>query len=119
MRAHIAVIAVLLSLAFAGAGSALAADGASAAPQGVTYGLSLAPVPLNLKGLDRALVARGSYIVNAQGGCNDCHTNPSYAPGGDPFNGEPIKINKKGYLAGGREFGPDVVSANLTPDEHG
>ena len=53
----------------------------------VARGFKIAPVPLNLAGLDRNLVGLGSYIVNAQGGCNDCHTNPPYAPGGDPFAG--------------------------------
>ena len=42
---------------------------------------SIAPVKLNLKDKDPELVGLGSYIVNAQGGCNDCHTCPSYAPG--------------------------------------
>jgi hypothetical protein len=84
----------------------------------IARGYQIAPVPLRLRGKDRALVGLGSYIVNAQGGCNDCHTNPSYAPGGDPFAGEPEQINVAGYLAGGREFGP-IVSANITPDENG
>ena len=46
----------------------------------------LPPVPLDMKGLNPALGPEGSYIVNAQGGCNDA-TVPSYAPGGDPFVG--------------------------------
>ena len=65
------------------------------------------------------LVGLGSYIVNAQGGCNDCHTNPPLAAGGDPFSGEPEQINAEGYLAGGTEFGLAFVSRNLTPDENG
>ena len=69
------------------------------------------PVPLNLKGKNRALVGLGSYIVNT-GGCNDCHTNPSYVVGGDPFMGEPEQINTAGFLAGGQHFGP-FASANL------
>ncbi|MFL6199753.1 MAG: cytochrome C [Thermoanaerobaculia bacterium] len=84
----------------------------------IARGYQIAPVPLNLKGRNRALVGLGSYIVNAQGGCNDCHTNPPYAPGGDPFVGQPEHINTAGYLAGGVEFGP-VVSANITPDDEG
>ncbi len=84
----------------------------------IARGYQIAPVPLRLRGKDRALVGLGSYIVNAQSGCNDCHTNPSYAPGGDPFEGEPERINVAGYMAGGRAFGP-VVSANITPDEEG
>src|SRR3989454_7714876 len=78
-------------------------------------GFAIAPLPLNLKGKNRALVGLGSYIVNAQGGCNDCHTHPSYAPGGNPFLGQPEQINTAQYLAGGRAFGP-FVSRNLTPD---
>jgi hypothetical protein len=82
-------------------------------------GYQIAPVELNLRGKNRALVGLGSYIVNAQAGCNDCHTNPPYAPGGDPYLGQPKKINVEGYLAGGMHFGPDIVSANITPDEDG
>src|SRR4051794_4815650 len=36
-------------------------------------GLSIAPVSLDLRGKNHELVGLGSYIVNAQGGCNDCH----------------------------------------------
>lgn len=83
----------------------------------VQRGFDIAPVPLNLKGKNRALVGLGSYIVNT-GGCNDCHTNPSYAPGGDPFAGQPEQINVPCYLSGGTDFGI-VRSRNLTPDEQG
>jgi hypothetical protein len=85
----------------------------------IDKGMSIAPVPLNLDGKDRDLVGLGSYIVNAQGGCNDCHTNPPYAPGGNPFQGEPEQLNTAHYLAGGMSFGPDIVSPNLTPDASG
>ncbi len=84
----------------------------------INRGFQISPVKLKLKGRDRALVGLGSYIVNAQGGCNDCHTNPPYAPGGNPFEGEPEQINVDGYLAGGVEFGP-FTSANITPDADG
>jgi hypothetical protein len=77
-------------------------------------GAEIAPVPLDLTGLNPALVREGSYIVNTQGGCNDCHTIPSYAPGGNPFVGEPEEIYAPCYLAGGAAFGP-FVSRNLTP----
>ena len=83
----------------------------------VQKGFDIAPVSLNLKGKNRALVGLGSYIVNT-GGCNDCHTNPSYAPGGDPFAGQPEQINVPCYLSGGTDFGI-VRSRNLTPDEQG
>jgi len=84
----------------------------------VRIGYEIAPVQLDLRGKNRALVGLGSYLVNAAGGCNDCHTNPPYAPGGDPFAGEPEIVNAARYLAGGTAFGP-FVSRNLTPDANG
>lgn len=81
-------------------------------------GFEIAPVPLDLRNKNSELVGLGSYIVNAQSGCNECHTYPSYASGGDPFQGQPEKINTAQYLAGGRIFGP-FVSANITPDATG
>ena len=83
----------------------------------IQRGYQINPVPLNLKGKNRALVGLGSYIVNTNG-CNDCHTHPSYAPGHDPFLGQPEQINADQYLTGGRQFGP-FTSANLTPDALG
>jgi len=83
----------------------------------IQRGFEIAPVPLDLKGKNRALVGLGSYIVNT-GGCNDCHTNPPYADGGDPFQGQPEQINVDCYLSGGMSFGP-FVSRNLTPDSQG
>ena len=94
------------------------ADGGDGDESKIKQGFAIAPVPLNLKGKNRALVGLGSYIVNAQGACNDCHTNPPYADGGDPYSGQPKKINAAGYLGGGVEFGP-FVSRNLTPDKTG
>ena len=85
----------------------------------VIRGYQISPVPLTVRGRDRVLLGLGSYIVNAQGGCNDCHTNPPYAPGGDPYQGQPKKINAAHYLAGGTHFGPFITSANITPDSHG
>jgi hypothetical protein len=80
----------------------------------IERGFALAPVTLNLSGLNPSMVGVGSYIVNAQGACNDCHTAPSFAEGGDPFLGQPEQINTDGYLAGGAVFGP-FTSRNLTP----
>ena len=80
----------------------------------IDRGYDIAPVPLKTQGLDRDLVGLGSYLVNT-GGCNDCHTNPSFVPGGDPFFGQPEQINTEGYLSGGTPFGPDITSRNLTP----
>src|SRR5690606_38167492 len=54
----------------------------------ILRGYQISPVPLDLRGKDLELVGLGSYLVNAAGGCNDCHTNPPFAPGGDPFMGE-------------------------------
>lgn len=86
----------------------------------VKQGFEIAPVPLDLRGKNRALVGLGSYLVNAVGGCNDCHTCPSYEPGVEhnPFIGGDGQVNATNYLAGGVAFGP-FVSANLTPDDQG
>lgn len=84
----------------------------------VAVGYRINPVELRLRGKNRFLVGLGSYLVNAGGGCNDCHTHPSFAPGGDPFKGETEIINTAQFLAGGRQFGP-TTSANITPDAHG
>jgi hypothetical protein len=112
----------LLIIPFALAGVAAALVSASAADrpdntdaERIIRGFQIAPVHLNLRGRDRAAVGLGSYIVNAQGGCNDCHTNPPFAPGGDPYKGEPKKFNADRYLAGGTAFGP-FISRNITPD---
>jgi hypothetical protein len=80
----------------------------------VRQGFKIAPVPLDLRGKDRHLVGLGSYLVNGVGACNDCHTNPSFLHGGNPFLGEPKKVNASHYLAGGAEFGP-FISRNITP----
>jgi len=90
----------------------------------IIKGFQIAPVPLNLHGKNLQLVGLGSYIVNAVGGCNDCHTSPPYADGGDPFLGQAKKVNAARYLAGGTPFGPPgdpntPVSRNLTPRANG
>jgi hypothetical protein len=84
----------------------------------IARGFAIAPVPLSYDKDDhekKELVGLGSYLVNAVGGCNDCHTQPSYAPGHDPFMGQPKQVNTAHYLGGGRVFGP-FVSRNLTPE---
>ena len=83
----------------------------------IVQGFKINPVPLHFSKINRDLVGLGSYLVNSSG-CNDCHTNPSYAAGHDPFLGEPEQVNVDGFLAGGQAFGP-FLSRNLTPDEHG
>jgi hypothetical protein len=98
----------------------------------VHIGYTIAPVPLNLEGKDseqRRLVGLGSFIVNAQADCNGCHSagpQTEFAPGGNPYFGQPEKINTATYLGGGRNFGkvgpppsPDIISRNLTPDRTG
>ena len=84
----------------------------------IQRGLAISPVKLNIKRGKRALVGLGSYIVNAQAVCADCHSCPTFAKGGDPFAGEPTKLNATNYLAGGVPFGP-FVSHNITPDAEG
>jgi hypothetical protein len=84
----------------------------------VQTGFRIAPVPLDLHRKNVAWVGLGSYLVNAVGGCNDCHTNPSFVEGGNPYLGETEIVNAEQYLSGGRQFGP-FTSANITPDENG
>lgn len=96
----------------------------------VRIGFQIAPVPLNLAGRDKELVGYGSYIVNAVGDCNGCHSAgppTEFAPGGNPYFGLPKRINAATYLGGGRDFGPfpgpgpfpHIISRNLTPDKTG
>jgi hypothetical protein len=91
----------------------------------IERGLEIAPVHLNLEGKNRALVGLGSYIVNAQADCDGCHSAgppTEFAMGGNPYFGQPEKVNPATYLGGGRNFGPisgppspDIVTRNLTP----
>ena len=95
----------------------------------IQTGFNIAPVKLNLKGLNRAKVGIGSYIVNAQGDCNGCHSSPDYGPeySTDPTfvgNKAPGVVNPAAYLGGGTFFatfpgGANIFSRNLTPDETG
>lgn len=96
----------------------------------IQIGFDIAPVHLNLAGKDRELVGLGSYIVNAQADCNGCHSaGPAteFAPGGNPYFGQPTSINPDTYLGGGRDFGPfpgpgpfpHIFARNLTPDKTG
>jgi mono/diheme cytochrome c family protein len=92
----------------------------------IQTGLKIAPVKLNTKGLNSDLVGIGSYIVNAQGDCNGCHTSPDYGPeySKDPTfvgNPPPGVVNPAAYLGGGTFFatfpgGANIFSRNLTPD---
>jgi hypothetical protein len=98
----------------------------------IRRGFEIAPVSLNLEGKNRALVGLGSYIVNAVGDCNGCHSAgpPSeFVTGGNPYQLSPPfsgkqQVNTATYLGGGRDFGPfgslpHLYSRNLTPDKTG
>lgn len=111
------VVLILLTVTLVGVSEAQRPDPASEDSR-IVEGFRIAPVQLRFRGNNRDLVGLGSYIVNAQGGCNDCHTSPPFAEGGNPHEGEPERINTENYLAGGVSFGP-FVSPNLTPEENG
>jgi hypothetical protein len=82
-------------------------------------GLKIAPVPLDFTGLNKQSVGLGSYLVT-MGQCNGCHSNPEFAPGSDPFNGDPkTAVVKTHYLAGGVFFGGTLCSSNITRDRNG
>ncbi len=97
----------------------------------IQTGFAIAPVPLNLQGKNRALVGLGSYIVNAQGDCNGCHSQgpqSEFLFGGIPYFGQhPTKVNPAVYLGGGNDFGTldpgglsaHIITRNLTPDKTG
>ena len=101
----------------------------------IEQGFDIAPVHLNLEGKDRDLVGLGSYLVNAVGDCNGCHSAgppTEFASGGNPYFLSPpfsgkVEINTATYLGGGRDFGPfgsipqipHLYSRNLTPDKTG
>ncbi len=110
-----ALTGIVLAMASTSEGQRPAQDTEAARIQ---QGFRIAPVPLRAARLDKNLVGLGSYIVNAQTGCNDCHTNPPFAAGGDPYQGERKRINAAHYLAGGTSFGP-FLSPNITPDSDG
>lgn len=99
-----------------------AAPGRAQEMEQIRRGYAIAPVQLNLKGKDWALVGLGSYLVNTTG-CNDCHTHPNWAPNGNPYLGQPEQFNTAEYMAGGRQFLTSsgsliAVSANITPDRN-
>jgi hypothetical protein len=84
------------------------ADGNDGEEAKIRRGFAIAPVPLNLAHKNRALVGLGSYIVNAQGECNGCHSagpQSQFLPGGNPYFGQEEKTNPATYLGGGRSFG--------------
>ena len=126
----IAAAAFLVFCSMAMSGAAQGRAGAINAPEedssrvqaGFDYAKSQG-LTLDLKGKNRGLVGLGSYLVNAVGGCNDCHTAPPFTK--DPYAalGAPKQINIDCYLAGGTPFGPPgpgtPVSRDITPFEDG
>ncbi len=94
----------------------------------IRRGLEVSPVPLDLRGKNRALVGLGSYLVNVVADCNGCHSagpQTEFARGGNPYFGQPKVVSPATYLGGGRDFGPvvpgtpHIISRNLTPDRTG
>jgi hypothetical protein len=105
----------------------------------VRIGFQIAPVPLNLEGKDRDLVGLGSYLVNAVGDCNGCHSSGApplgfynFVTGNNPYFNQPAKVDPTVYLNGGANFGtvgtppgtsvyagPFIITRNLTPDKNG
>ena len=118
-QAILPVAAVALASAALAAGTAVRQDDDQNDNQSrIRRGFAIAPVVLNLRGKNRELVGLGSYIVNAQGACNDCHTCPPFTADHDPYTGGDGVPNAANYLAGGTAFGP-FVSRNITPDASG
>lgn len=120
-----AAIAAVLALALAYSPKGKAAGGGDDSESKIQRGFAIAPVPLNLKGKNRAQVGMGSYLVNAVADCNGCHyrtlTDSSpFTVGHNPYFGEPKQVDPAGYLAGGTPlFGPVLLPRNLTPDKTG
>ena len=114
-------------------------NGAQDEQQMIQIGLKIAPIQLNMAGKDSDLVGLGSYLVNAVGDCNGCHSDgpmTEFIPSGNPYllmppNGPFLgtkQVNLKTYLGGGRDFGAvvpspggtvHIISRNLTPDKSG
>lgn len=89
-------------------------------------GQHISPVPLELANKRPQLVYRGSYLVNALGSCNSCHTCPSYRGvdpyqvGGHGLGSDPTPVNSANFLAGGTPFqNSAIVSPSLAPDSSG
>lgn len=134
-------LVAVTSLAFVFAVVSIKAPRASAGEDDtdsrIKVGLEIAPVPLNFAHRNRAMVGLGSYLVNAAGDCNGCHTgggppNFNYAAGNNPYFHQPQKVDPTVYLSGGQDFGavgtptgphmypgPDMIARNLTPNQYG
>jgi len=106
----------------------------------IAEGFAIAPVGLDLTGLDPRKVGIGSYWLNSAGNCSGCHASatlgnggkggqytlngnpqnlPANLPGGtyvyasviNPYN-PPAIINAEGYLGGGNNFGSGACDAS-------
>jgi hypothetical protein len=120
-RIRVAAMAVVAGVALISTGRSVSShdrDHEDGDDSRIRRGFEISPVKLTYRHSNREWVGLGSYIVNAQSGCNDCHTCPSYAHGGNPYAGQKTLINGENYLAGGVGFGP-FTSANITPDDTG
>ncbi|MBL8952096.1 MAG: hypothetical protein JNK82_15030 [Myxococcaceae bacterium] len=77
-------------------------------PDGVLRGYAIQPLAQPDLGAQppavQRLFGRGSYLVNAAGRCNECHTNP-------PRDPATLKINTAAYLSGGMVFTPSPALA--------
>ncbi len=94
---------------------------AEAALKKYQIGLRISPIEIDTEEMTKKKkksIGMGSYIVNAQSACADCHSCPTYAMGSNPFEGGDGSLNKANYLAGGAPFG-GIRSRNLTPDPSG
>jgi hypothetical protein len=78
-------------------------------PGFVNRGFAISPVAYTIASLpvaSQSQFGRGSYLVNAVGGCSDCHTNPSRTMAGD--------VETAQYLSGGAVFAvPPPLYATL------
>jgi hypothetical protein len=127
-RGFVAAMALLAAGSLLSLSTHVKADDDGERDPRIRRGFEIAPVRLSLVGKDRELVGLGSYLVNAAGDCNGCHSaGPAteFAPGGNPYFNQTEVINQTTYLGGGRDFGPlipgtpHIVSRNLTPDKTG
>jgi hypothetical protein len=118
-KTSLTAMAAAVALALTSTAASAAAAGTSSDVPRAAIGLKVAPVPLNMRGLDKNMVGLGSYLVTVAT-CSGCHSNPEFAPGSNPFNGDPTTaVVQSAYLAGGVNFGPGFCSANITPDSKG
>ncbi|MBV8070841.1 MAG: hypothetical protein JO270_13110 [Acidobacteriaceae bacterium] len=140
----IVTLGAILLLGLAGSSLHMQAqnDGDDDEASRIEKGFKIAPVPLNMAGKDRSLVGLGSYLVNAVGDCNGCHSSGAppigfypFVTGKNPYFKQPAKVDPTVYLNGGGSFGtigvvgtptgpngyagPAIISRNLTPDKNG